>query len=165
MAKLRTNNSTTTDADGDFYTRTNKTVVKKGTPETKKLKYEPGTVQRKATGGVEFKASGTEEKTTDNRIIDPKSRKVEDKGQASLIKAGQDVYSGADLEKAGHKKGDIISVDSKGKKLAVGRVGEEVTPATPDEVVEKKQRSVTHKSDIQSSNGYPAKGDELESKG
>lgn len=144
MAKLRTNN-----ADGDVYTRKISVVTKEATPPTKKYTPEPAYTGDKRYG----------DKNSEAQKQNSEGSMQRNKGFANQMteaqKKEQDTFK---YKKTAGDKGFKEGLDYKAGKT-------ETTPGTPEERAEKKQISITHKGDIKSSNGYPGKGKELESKG
>lgn len=147
MARLRTNN--TKDDGGDYYTKKTSVVTKEATPPTKKYTPEPAYTGDRRYG----------DKNADAQKQNSEGSMQRNKGFANQMteaqKKEQDTFK---YKKTTGDKGFKEGLDYKAGKT-------EVTPGTPEERTEKKQISVTHKGDIQSSNGYHGKGKELESKG
>lgn len=147
MARLRTNN--TKDDGGNVYTRKTSVVTKQATPASKKYTPEPAYTEHRSYG----------EKSAESQKQNSEGSMQRNKGFAGQMteaqKKEQDTFK--------YKKTTGDKGFKEGLSYKAGKT--EVTPGTPEERQEKKQISITHKGDVQSSNGYPGKGKDLESKG
>lgn len=152
MAKVRTNNSTTNKDNGDYYTKKETRVVVKGTPET--TEYTP---ERAFTRDPRYTSDSPKGPEEQKRNVDPSERR--NPGFAKQLKEAQERKEDKFKYKATPGEKDY----KPGLEYKAGTTKR--TPATPDITEEVERVSVTHKGDIQSSQGYKAKGDELEKKG
>lgn len=106
----------------DVYNR-EVTTTKQLTPGSKgKLYMKEGTVQRKSPTGVGFVPDSDKSiRNSNDKIVDPKSRKTENDGQAMLRKATVDSHKGVELENR-YKEGDYVTYDTKKGKQVAGQI-------------------------------------------
>ncbi len=147
MARLRANNGG--GETDDTYTRTTKVLSKKGSPETKKYTPEPAFTNDKTYGNKSPEEQKRNEQDSMKRNPGFKRQMTE------AQKNEQDSFK--------YKKEQGDRGFKEGKEYKSGTT--QRTPGTPDEYAEKKQVSITHKRDVQSSNGHPGKAEELKKKG
>lgn len=147
MARLRTNN--TKDDGGDVYTRKTSVVTKQATPASKKYTPELAYTEHRSYGD---KSANAQKQNAEGSM-------QRNKGFAGqMTEAQKKEQNTFKYKKTAGDKGFKEGLDYKAGKT-------EVTPGTPEERTNKKQISITHKGDVQSSNGYHGKGKDLESKG
>lgn len=152
----------------DTYTKEVETTKEK-TPGTKgKVTLEEGTIQRKNPGkGVEFKPKGSlataSDSYTKDRIIDPRSYKIEASEQTKARDKKLAEYKGKDI--SNEKPGSYLTYDTNKGKQVAGRFNKE--PDTPPSYETTKQKlvQVSKKGDVKDSGGRKEVGDTLKKQG